>query len=186
MSTAIRTRLFTVEEFHKMGEAGILTEDDRVELIQGEIIPMTPIGPRQAACVNTLARLFIQRVPPGVIVHIQNPISLDQHTEVYPDVALLRSRKDRYHNKIPVPADVLLLVEVADTTVAKDQAEKCPLYARHDVPEVWIIDLVKQEMLVYWNPSGDHYQNCSAFRGNAPVAPRSFPNFTITPDEIFS
>jgi len=186
MTTTIRTRLFTVEEFHKMGEAGILTDDDRVELIQGEIVQMTPIGPRHAACVNTLTRIFIQRVQPGVIVHIQNPISLDHHTEVYPDLALLRPRKDGYQNKIPDPADILLLVEVADTTLVKDQTEKLPHYARRDIPEVWIIDVVKQEILVHWNPSRDHYQNSCGLRGNTPVAPQSFPDLTITPDEIFS
>lgn len=186
MSSATRTCPFTVEEFRKMGEAGILTEDDRVELIHGEIIPMTPIGPRHAACVNTLARLFIQTVQPGVIVHIRNPLQLDRHTELYPDLVLLRPRMDGYRNKIPDSDDVLLLVEEADTTLAKDQTEKLPYYARSRIPEVRIIDVVKQEVLVYQHPSGEHYLDTASFAGNTHLTSQSLMNIIITPEEIFS
>lgn len=186
MSTAIRTRPFTVEEFRRIGEAGILTEDDRVELIHGEIIPMTPIGPRHAACVNALTRMLIQRVRPEVIVHIQNPLQLDRHTEVYPDLVVLRPRPDRYQEKIPEPDDVLLLIEVADTTLAKDQTEKLPHYAQVGVPEVWIIDVVKKEIMAHWDPSGQHYKNTSSSVHSTPMTSHSLSDLTITADEIFS
>jgi len=133
---------FTVEEYHRMAEAGLLSEDDRVELIDGEIIEMTPIGSRHHACVMRLDELLRRPgVPGGYIVSVQGPVQLDEGNEVQPDVALLRRRPDFYAGELPGPEDVLLIVEVSDTTLSYDRAVKLPRYARAGVPEVWIVDL---------------------------------------------
>lgn len=134
MSIQIEKRYFKVGEYHRMGEAGVFSEDDRVELIAGEIVEMPPIGRRHAACVDRLTELFSGQ--PGVIVRVQNPVRLDEFTEVRPNVALLRRREDFYSRSHPTPAGVLLVVEVADTSSAYDREVKLPLYARSGVPEV--------------------------------------------------
>jgi len=185
MTATVKTRPFTIIEFHKMAETGILTKNDRVELIQGEIIPMAPIGPFHAACVNTLTRMLIQRVPPDVIVHIQNPLRLDTHTEVYPDLALLRPRLDQYKNTIPEPADVLLLIEVADTTLYRDQHEKLPHYAQVGIPEVWLIDVTNKTVIVHREPSGQQYKHVSSSTHGTHLTSSSLSNFTIAVNEIF-
>ena len=136
MIGSVRTRPFSVEEFHRMAEVGVLKEDDRVELIDGEIIPMTPIGPEHAACVDWLTRLLIQRVPADIVVHVQNPLQLDQKIELYPDLALLRPHTDRYRDRSPGPSDVLLVIEIADTSLERDRSDKVPRYAEAGILEV--------------------------------------------------
>src|SRR5215211_5706994 len=117
MSVQIAKRCFTVAQYNRMGEAGILTEDDRVELIEGEIIEMSPIGRRHAACVGRLTNLFSKLLAERAIVWIQNPIVLNDYAEPQPDVALLVRREDFYERSLPAPDDVLLIVEVSDTTL---------------------------------------------------------------------
>lgn len=117
MSTQVSRRLFTTKEYHQILEAGILSEDDRVELIAGEIVKIAPIGSRHAACVNRLNRLLSQRVGEHGLVSIQNPIHLSEHSEPQPDVVLLRPRADFYTHAHPQPQDILLVVEVAETSV---------------------------------------------------------------------
>lgn len=138
---APRRRRFTVDEYYRMAEAGILHEDDRVELIEGELIEMSPIGSEHAGCVDALGTLFHERLGSLVHVRIQNPVRLSQRLEPEPDVALLRPRADRYRDSHPGAADILLLIEVADTSLAYDKRTKLRLYAREGVPETWIVDL---------------------------------------------
>src|ERR671938_544657 len=141
MSVQVAKRCFSVDEYYRMGEAGILTEDDRVELIEGEIIEMSPIGSRHAACVNRLNTLLGRHLRQTAIVSVQNPIRLDAYSEPEPDVALLRPRADYYESGHPTPADALLIVEVADTSADYDRIIKLPLYAKAGIPEAWLVDL---------------------------------------------
>jgi Uma2 family endonuclease len=166
----------TVEEYYRMAEVGLLAPDARVELIEGEIIDMAPIGSRHAATVNTLARLLNEAVGAQAIVSIQAPIRLDPRNEPQPDLALLRPRPDRYSASHPAAADVLLVIEVSDTTLRYDRGVKVPLYARHGIPEVWIVDLENGLLHFFRSPAGDAYADVStAERPRAtplPVAPQ--------------
>ena len=169
-----------------MVEAGILTEDDRVELIDGELIPMTPIGPEHAACVDTLNRLLVGRTPTDIVVRIQNPVQMGPDLELYSDLALLRPNTDRYRHRTPGPQDVLLVIEVADTSLDRDRSEKLPRYARAGIPEVWVVDLPSQEILVYRRPSADQYQDSSIMSRTTQLSPSLLPDMTLTGQEIFA
>ena len=126
MSAPLKTHNFTVDEYHLMGEAGVLREDDRVELIDGQVVEMTPIGPRHAGCVNHLTRILSRHGADMAMVSIQNPLVLGERSEPEPDVALLQPRADAYRGKHPRPEDVLLVIEVADTSVEHDRSVKIP------------------------------------------------------------
>jgi len=158
MSVEIAKRLFCVHEYERMIEAGILTEDDRVELIGGEILEMSPIGSRHAACVKRLIKLLAARVGASVIISIQDPVVLDDLSEPQPDAALLRPRPDFYEQEHPRPSDVLLLIEVSDTTLKFDRQIKAPLYARAGIEELWLVNLQDDEVEIYASPSGGAYQ----------------------------
>lgn len=158
MAVETTQRLFTVHEYHRMADAGILAEDDRVELLEGKITRMSPTRSRHAACVLRLNTVFSQQVAGAALVNVQNPIQIDDYSEPEPDVALLRPRADFYRYAHPTAADVLLVVEVADTTDASDRATKIPLYARAGIVEVWLIRLGKGVVEVYTEPVNGQYQ----------------------------
>lgn len=147
----------TVAAFHRMGETGILREGERVELIDGEIIDMSPIGALHAAIVDALVRHFGRQAGDAVVVRCQNPLRLDDVSEPEPDVAVLRPRDDMYTTAHPGPADALLVVEVADTSLAYDIGVKVPLYARHGIPEVWVIDAATRRTTLFRRPVGGRY-----------------------------
>ena len=147
--------LISVDAFHRMGETGILGPHDRVELIDGEIIDMSPIGVLHAAIVARLASHFSQRLGPMGVVWCQNPLRLDDISEPEPDIAILRPRADFYMTAHPGSADVLLVIEVADTSLAYDLGTKVPLYARHGIPEVWVIDAATRHTRVFRRPVGN-------------------------------
>jgi Uma2 family endonuclease len=159
MSIAIVRRRFTVDEYHRMGRAGIFSEDDRVELIEGEIVEMTPIGSRHAGFVNRLNRLMTSLVADRALVAVQNPIRLSSESEPQPDLALLRRRDDFYAQAHPEPGDVLLVIEVADTSQAYDRTVKLPLYARAGIPEAWIVDVAGPTLEVHRAPSPEGYRD---------------------------
>ncbi len=155
---------FTVEEYHMMGRAGIFHEDDRVELIDGLIIPMSPIGDPHVDCVNRINRLFVLRLDPKAIVSVQNPVRLNDYSEPQPDVVLIRPNKAG----VPHAEDVLLLVEVAKTTLAFDREVKVPRYAAAGVPEVWVVSLEDDHVVVYRKPGPAGYDEELQFgRGEA-------------------
>lgn len=154
-----KQRRFTVEEYHQMGAAGILSEDDPVELLEGHIYVMSPIGSQHAACVRRLTRLFVQRADPQALVSTQNPIFLTPESEPEPDVALLSPREDDYATRHPRPDEVLLVIKVADSSRSLDRTVKLPLYARAGIPEVWIIALDNDRADVYREPEGDQYSS---------------------------
>ncbi len=156
--TAPRRHRLTVSDFHRMGEAGIFAAGDRVELIDGEVIDMSPIGALHAAIVARLTAFLCRSVGSGVIVWCQNPIRLDEASEPEPDIALLRPRADGYMSAHPGPEDVLVVIEVADTSLAYDLGVKVPLYARHGIPEAWVIDAATRQTRVFREPSAEGYR----------------------------
>ncbi|RJP32145.1 MAG: Uma2 family endonuclease [Candidatus Omnitrophota bacterium] len=159
MVTSPVKRRFSVEEYEQMGRDNILHEDDRVELIEGEIIQMTPIGNPHHSCVNRLNELFSKQLrSEEAIVSIQNPIQLDDESQSQPDVALLKPRADYYLERKPGHQDILLLIEVADTSLEYDRNEKIPLYARNGIVEVWLVNLIDRALEVYRNPTAGNYE----------------------------
>lgn len=156
-----RIHRLTVEDYHRMGETGILGPDLRTELIDGEIIEMPPIGHPHAGTVNFLADRLRDRVHDRAIVAVQNPIGLDGRSEPLPDIALLRLRPDYYRNGHPGPTDVLLVIEVADSSLRYDREFKLPRYARADIPEVWLVDLGGRQLSVHRSPGPNGYADAS-------------------------
>jgi Uma2 family endonuclease len=184
MGVQLARRLFTVAEYHKMAEAGILSEDDRVELLEGEIVAMSPIGSRHAGLVNRLNRLFSQRAGDQVVVSVQNPVRLGGYSEPQPDLALLRPRADFYTSSHPGPEDVLLAVEVAETSAAVDREVKVPLYARFGVPEVWLVDLAGDQVEVFREPSAEGYREVRVLRRGESLAPALLPDLLVPVDAV--
>lgn len=177
-------RKLTVDEYHRMGEVGIFHEDDRVELLDGELYEMTPIGDGHIGDVNSLNFLFSQRLGGRVIVSVQNPIRLSDYSEPEPDVVLLRPRPDFYRTGKAGPADVLLLVEVADSSLEYDRQSKLPRYAAAGIVEVWIVDVAGGVVEVYREPAGDEYAVRSVHRRGARLSPVALPDVAITVEEI--
>lgn len=176
MALSLVRRQFTVHEYHQMAESGILTEDDWVELVDGEIVQMAPIGRRHAACVKRLNRLLGARFGDVALISVQDPVHLDEHTEPQPDVMLLRPRADFYATGHPRPTDVLLLVEVAETSAVLDRRVKLPLYARSGISEVWLVDLDKATIRTYRDPTPGSYRIARTVGRGGGLAPRAFPD----------
>ena len=184
MSVQTQRRLFTVKEYHLMNEVGVFGEDDRVELIEGEIIQMAAIGTRHASCVNRLARRF-SLIPEDLATFaIQNPVQLTERTEPQPDVVLLQPRADYYATAHPIPSEVLLLVEVSDSTVNFDRDVKVPNYARSGIQEVWLWDLEANCLEVYREPTANGYTSIQRFERGEIVSPLAFPDFEVSIDLI--
>jgi Uma2 family endonuclease len=152
---------FSAEDFHRMVEAGILSEDDRVELIRGEVVELSPIGKRHAYVLNTLVDL-LSALRDQSVLSVQNPLVLFPDTEVYPDLALLQPPRTRYRNRLPEAKDALLVVEVAETSLDHDLKVKLPLYAQAGIPEVLVVDLVRDRVHVFRKPQGAGYQEAQA------------------------
>lgn len=184
VDTPVRRRRFTVDEYECMGRAGILHEDDRVELLDGEVIVMAAVGSRHVACVMDLAEWFTLRSTGRARVSVQNPVRLSSGSEPEPDIAILRLRPDRYIQALPGPEDVLLLIEVADTSLRYDRETKLPLYAAAGIPEVWIVDLESERVLVYRSPRGGGYQYAAVVERGGTLTPESFPALVLPIDDI--
>lgn len=163
MSAALDRYSFTAEEFERLGEAGILRQDARLELIDGEIIEMSPIGSPHAACVKFLTRLLYSLFGETFVVGVQDPVRLSDFSEPQPDISLLRWRDDDYRQGHPTPADVLLVIEVADATVVKDRTIKLPLYARSGVPEAWLVNLPEERVEIHSDPADGSYRRAESF-----------------------
>ena len=148
----VQTRRFNVEEYHRMAEAGILGEDDRLELVDGELVEMAPIGSRHLACVVALNHLLVEASEGRWFVSVQNPVRLGERDEPEPDLSLLKGRPDPAAPGPPGPDDLLVVVEVSDTTLSYDRNVKLPLYAAARIPEAWIVDLQDRKVEVYADP----------------------------------
>jgi len=180
MTLELTRRRFSVDEYERMGEAGILGEDDRVELLDGEIVEMTPIGSRHAATVKRLIALFSERLGNRAQIGAQDPVWLDESSEPQPDLVLLRPRADFYAAGHPTPEDILLLVEVADTSLRVDRQVKIPLYARAGIVEIWLIDLEQSRALVHRDPSEEGYGVVTEVQPDESLAPLAFPEEAFT------
>lgn len=156
-SAAPERHRFSVAAYHRMADAGLFGEDDRVELVEGEIIDMAPIGSRHAACVSRLNRLLVNGLGDRAVISVQSPVRLGDLSEPQPDIAVLVPRDDFYAGAHPGPADVILVVEVADTTLAWDRDVKLPLYAGAGVAETWVIDLTAETVEISAGPGPDGY-----------------------------
>lgn len=177
---------FTVGEYHQMAEGGVFTEDDRVELLEGEIVEMAPIGSRHAACVTRLSRLFFGRVAGRAVVWVQNPVRLGEHSEPQPDVALLRPRADDYAGSHPGPDDVLVLVEVGETTEAWDREHKLPLYASAGVSEVWLVDLDARTVEAFRQPEGGAYREVERVGPGESLGPHAFKDLSLAASDLLA
>jgi len=163
-----------------MGEAGILADDPRIELIGGSVIVREPTGSRHAGTVDRIAHLFFSRLSGQAIVRVQNPVTFpDAMSELQPDLMLLRPRADFYVGAHPGAADVLLLVEVADSTLRLDRRVKIPLYARAGIADVWLLDLTTERIEMYREPSGGRYGNIVRLERGAGLAPLAFPDLAL-------
>jgi Uma2 family endonuclease len=184
MSVQIVRRHFNTTEYYQMAAAGVLSEDDRVELIEGEIVEMNPIGSRHAACVGRLTEFLGRLVGGEAIVWVQNPVQVNDYSEPLPDVALLKRRDDFYAQANPQPADVLLIIEVADSSVEYDRDIKIPLYAGAGIPEMWLINLPQETIEIYIQPIGDTYREIRIVKRGESLSAKSIPNLTMDADVI--
>lgn len=180
MSVAIARHQFTVDDYHRMAEAGILRDDSRVELIDGEIVDMAPIGRKHQSCVDRLASLcFASLSPEKAIVRVQGSLRLNQKAEPQPDFVLLRPNRDFYGRRMAQPADVLLAIEVSDTTFMYDRNVKIPLYARNAIPEAWILDLNRRRVLVFRDPETGEYRSVSEVVAGEQLSPLALPQLIV-------
>ncbi|MCB2264201.1 MAG: Uma2 family endonuclease [Candidatus Thiosymbion ectosymbiont of Robbea hypermnestra] len=176
---------FTGDQYRVMGETGIFHEDDRVELIEGEIIEMSPIGSLHAGTVNRLQTLLMQAVVARGIVSTQNPLVLGSFSEPQPDIALLRPRSDFYAEAHPTPEDVLLLVEVAESSLHYDRRVKLPLYARHRIPAVWLVDLPNERLLLFSEPMAHGYRVTETADLRHPLGLPGLPGLSLDLSGLF-
>jgi Uma2 family endonuclease len=185
MSVAVPHYRFTVDDFARMVDSGILTEDDRVELIDGEIRQMSPIGSLHSGLVNRLVRLLTVQLGDRAIVSVQSPVVLSDYSEPQPDVLVLKPRDDFYADSHPRPADVLLLIEVADSTLEYDRDEKIPQYAESQIPEVWLVDANQREVARHARPKGNRYQHIRAFEPGEEVVAQEIESLRLSVAELF-
>ena len=177
-------RRFTVDEYYAMAGAGILGPDERVELLAGEIITMAAVGSRHASCVNRISKVLNSQVGERAIVSGQNPIQLDDGNEPEPDIALVRWQDDYYESAHPRPEDVILLIEVADSTVGFDRRHKVPMYAMYGIPEVWLIDVNARGVEVYDEPLAGGYTQMRTFGVGDILTPLAFPEIKLRVSEV--
>jgi Uma2 family endonuclease len=175
---------FSVKEYYRMAETGVLRPDARVELLDGQIIDMSPIGPYHGGVTNFLSQFFFAAAKGRWTTTVQNPLRLDDHSEPEPDVMLLKPSPDFYRKRHPLPEDVFLLVEISDSSLARDQEEKLPAYARAGIAEVWIVDLNEQTIEVYRQPNCTGYGAKTILREGDQASPQAFPDAKVDVAEL--
>jgi Uma2 family endonuclease len=176
----------SVSEWHKMVKYNIFPPEARMELIEGEIIDMAPIGPSHAGCVIKLIDLFANQKEKSALLNVQNPIQLGNASEPEPDLALLRPASHFYRERHPTAEDILLLIEVSDTTVKHDREVKIPLYAKDGIVECWRVDLNEFQVEVYLNPTANGYTSQRIFESVQTLIPSQLPHIEIPVSEILS
>lgn len=175
----VQRHRLTVDDYHRMGEAGVLGPDARVELIEGEVLDMAPMGSQHFWMLSRLNRLLVPAVADRAIVVSQAPIRLDAHNEPEPDFAILRMRSAGHAGALPTARDTLLVIEVSDTTLAYDLRTKSTLYARHGVPEYWVFDLPARTLRFFRAPSGDRYTDITATETPGRIALPGLPDLEV-------
>ena len=184
MAMPLAHRRFTVDEYHRMAEVGILGEDDRVELLDGEIVLTTPMGARHASTVARLNERFHSVVGKRAILSVRLPIRLSDYSEPEPDLALLKRREDFYADRLPEAGDVLLVIEVADSSRRTDRERKLPLYARAGIAEVWLVDLPRDVIEVYREPVAGSYRSVQTVARDGTLAILKLPGVTLPATEV--
>ena len=184
MQTESTKKLFTVAEFHKMAEAEIFVPGERVELINGEIVEMSPISDRHMSCVDRANTLLVPATLGRAIVSIQNSVVLNIRSAPQPDVLVLKPAEDFYASRRRNAGDVLLLIEVSHSTLRYDQTVKLPLYASSGIGEYWIEDLENDQLFVHRDPAGDVYKTCRTLRSGDSVSPLAFPDLVFDIDDL--
>jgi Uma2 family endonuclease len=175
----------TVADYHRLGTAGILGEDDRVELLEGQLVDMSPIGPRHALAIDALTELLVMAAAGQATVRVQNPIVLNDRSEPQPDFTLVRRPWAGYPDAHPGPSDVLLLIEVADSSLDFDLGPKLELYARAGIREVWIVDLTTDGVLAHRDPDGGHYGSVLRVEPSGMLKVAALPAVTIQAASVF-
>jgi Uma2 family endonuclease len=178
-------RRFSVDEFHSMERAGVFHPEERLELIQGKVYNMSPIGPFHGGVTDILAEYFWELSNKRWIVRTQNPVQLSYESEPQPDIALVRRASHHYKSRHPVPEDVFLLIEISDTTLSFDLHQKLPLYASAGIAEVWIVDLIGQTIQIYREPADGAYKSAGQIRPGEFASPSAFPEAKVDAAELF-
>ena len=188
MAIQLQRRRFTVDEYYKMADIGILTEDDPIELIDGEILVMAPHSPRHFSSDLRLTNrvLLCLLLSDRTVVSIHNPLRIDVYNEPMPDIALLHPRKDFYAAGHPTPTTTFLVIEVADSTLSYERHIKVPLYARAGIPEVWVVDLVARRVEVYRSPSPEGYRDIRIANPGDRLTPVAFPDVSLAVEEMLA
>jgi Uma2 family endonuclease len=168
-----------------MHEAGVFNDGDRLELINGEIKEMSPIGRKHATCVARLTDLFVNRLFRKAIIWPQNSIRLNDNSEPQPDLAILKFRDDFYEEGLPTSDDILLIIEVAESTIAYDRDVKAPLYATAGIPEMWLFDVNKKAIEGYSQPSANGYKQIHRYDEGDVLSMLAFPDVTFNWSELF-
>lgn len=182
MPVEISKKRFTADDYQRMGQVGILSEDDRVELIDGEVVAMTPTGSRHNACVDAVNRAMVVGAGDNAIVRVQGSVRLDLYHEPEPDVVLLRPQADSYASRLPGPADILLIVEIAESSVEYDRDMKARIYAASGVPEYWLADLGANLVSCYAAPQGGTYRTLRQYRRGQTITPHMLPHCPVAVD----
>jgi Uma2 family endonuclease len=177
---------FSVERFEEMAQKGLFGPEERLELIEGDIIPMAPIGLAHAAATDQLARTMIRAIGDEAIVSLGRSIRLGNFSELQPDIILLAFRKDMYRHKHADVADVILFIEVSDSSLAFDRGHKLSLYARHGIREYWVIDVKESRVFVHREPQGEAYRSQTVHSRRDSLNPLALPQLTLSLDELFA
>ena len=186
MSIAAEKRRFTADEYQRMGEAGILCPDDRVELIEGEVVVMSPIGPRHNACVSSANQAMVRAAGDTAIVLPQGSVRLDLHSEPQPDLVLLKPRADFYASRHAGPADILLVVEIAASSIDYDRDVKARVYAKAGILELWLVDLNTNVVSRYAQPQDGMFRDVEQHRPGGSIAPGSLPACVISVNALLA
>ena len=176
---------FTRDGYYRMAEAGVFEPDARVELLDGEIVETSPIGPRHSWVVAELHSFFAKQFGDRVFCFSQSPLAIDETTEPQPDVMLIKPRAGLSPEEHPTPADVLLLIEVADTSLELDRGEKLRLYAEAGIREYWIIDLNRRVLIVHRQPKDAEYASVQQYDGDARVSPEALADAELAVGSLF-
>lgn len=177
-------RRFTVTEYLRLVETGILTEDDAVELLWGEIVEMSPINVPHALCVNRLTMFLAAKLVGRAIVSVQNPIQVDEYSLPQPDIALWTLLSDGYRDRLAGPSEVLLVVEVADSSISYDRKAKARLYGSAGIADYWIVNLQARQIEVYREPRPNGYRTVTHYTPGETLSPLAFANLVLNVDEI--
>ena len=175
----------SLDDYERMADAGILTRESHVELIEGMIVDMAPIGSRHAGVVDQILRLIAGQLT-SAMLRVQNPVRLGKYSEPEPDIAILKPRKDYYKKSHPQADDVLLIIEVADTSIEYDRKIKIPLYAEHGVSEVWLVDLNLEQIEIYLEPSKDGFRKILRPQVDIALTPTLVPEMALVSQTLFA